>query len=267
MGEAVDMKINSWFKVEKVHPKIYALAEFNHWEKAVSYLLIGKTKAALFDTGMGYGDIKKEVEKITDLPVEVFLTHSHWDHIGGMNQFEKIHILDNDFELKSLKKGFSSKEVNELTNGLLFKDPFNIREYEVKGREEVLKINDNDNVLIGDLKLKVISTPGHTPGSACYFSEKLNVLFSGDLIYSGPLYAQLFESNLGDYINSIFKLKKIVNDKTIVFPGHNQMKCSPELLDEVFKGFEKLNNGKVISEIGQQNFEYKFRSFSIITNV
>ncbi len=49
---------DSWFTVEKIDNFTYAISEYGHWENAHSYLLIGKTHAALIDTGLGIGDIK-----------------------------------------------------------------------------------------------------------------------------------------------------------------------------------------------------------------
>ena len=48
------------------------------------YLAVGDKKAALIDTGCGIGNVLDEVREITDLPVEVLLTHGHLDHCGGM---------------------------------------------------------------------------------------------------------------------------------------------------------------------------------------
>ena len=85
-----------WFTVQKVRPQLYALAEFNHFEKVVSYLVVGKTQAVLFDTGMGYKDIHKVIRTITKFPVAVFLTHKHWDHIGGVRKTDTVHTWSRD---------------------------------------------------------------------------------------------------------------------------------------------------------------------------
>ena len=56
------------------------------------YLLIGEERALLIDCGLGIGDIKGAVEKITDKPILVVATHGHVDHAGGDGQFEKIYV-------------------------------------------------------------------------------------------------------------------------------------------------------------------------------
>lgn len=78
----------NWFTIKKIKKNIWGIAEFKHFEKVISYLFIGKNFCLLFDTGMGIGDIKKEVRKLTTLPVVVVNSHFHYDHVGGNNSFE-----------------------------------------------------------------------------------------------------------------------------------------------------------------------------------
>ena len=76
-----------WFTVERIDDATFALSEYRHWEETHSYLLLGRDRALLLDTGLGVGGLRREVEALTDRPVTVTLTHVHWDHIGGCVQF------------------------------------------------------------------------------------------------------------------------------------------------------------------------------------
>ena len=53
------------------------------------FLVLGEKKAALIDTGSGFGDIRQLVSQFTSLPVQVLLTHGHMDHCGGVFFFEE----------------------------------------------------------------------------------------------------------------------------------------------------------------------------------
>ena len=90
----------NWFTVKKLANNIWGIGEFKHREKAISYLLIGKKKALLFDTGLGIKGLKKRIDKITKLPVEVINSHSHYDHIGNNHEFNKIIYGKNKRALK-----------------------------------------------------------------------------------------------------------------------------------------------------------------------
>jgi glyoxylase-like metal-dependent hydrolase (beta-lactamase superfamily II) len=76
-------------------PHVYALAEFEHVEKVISYLVVGDSQALLFDTGLGKKSIHNAIKTITKLPVTIFLTHSHWDHVGGVIKRDTVFSFAN----------------------------------------------------------------------------------------------------------------------------------------------------------------------------
>jgi glyoxylase-like metal-dependent hydrolase (beta-lactamase superfamily II) len=71
-----------WFHVYALDDDTYALSEPKYWQQNVSYLLVGKRRALLFDTGPGIYSIRAEVERLTSLPVIAIPTHLHFDHVG-----------------------------------------------------------------------------------------------------------------------------------------------------------------------------------------
>jgi glyoxylase-like metal-dependent hydrolase (beta-lactamase superfamily II) len=52
-----------------------------------TYLVIGRDRAALIDSGLGVGDLRAEIGTLTSLPCTVLNTHYHWDHVGGNSFF------------------------------------------------------------------------------------------------------------------------------------------------------------------------------------
>ncbi len=72
-----------WFEVYKVAPGTFAIYEPHQSEEVISYLIVGQKQAMLFDTGMGIGNIKRIVSRLTSLPVVVLNSHTHDDHVGG----------------------------------------------------------------------------------------------------------------------------------------------------------------------------------------
>ncbi len=63
--------MNEWFTIEKIDDDTFALSEYKHWEETHSYLLLGKKRALIIDSGLGVDNIKCAVKKITALPVTV----------------------------------------------------------------------------------------------------------------------------------------------------------------------------------------------------
>lgn len=89
-----------WFTIKKINKYVWGIGEFKHFEEVISYLVLGKNKALLFDTGLGIKNIKKEVIKITNLPITVVNSHNHFDHVGGNKFFKKILLINS---LESIK--------------------------------------------------------------------------------------------------------------------------------------------------------------------
>lgn len=87
------MKKN-WFTVKKLKANIWGIAEFEHFEEVISYLIVGSKKALLFDTGMGIKNIREVVTQITKNEISVINSHQHYDHVGGNNLFSNILTKD-----------------------------------------------------------------------------------------------------------------------------------------------------------------------------
>src|SRR5713101_7496187 len=92
-----------WFEVYKVAPATFALYEPHQSEETISYLIVGTKQALLFDTGMGIGNIKAIVARLTSRPIVVLNSHSHDDHVGDNWQFPIVFGMDTAFTRASAK--------------------------------------------------------------------------------------------------------------------------------------------------------------------
>lgn len=88
--------VDPWFTVQGLDSKTFAISEYGHWEKVHSFLLLGETRAALIDTGLGIDSIKRITDQLTDLPIIVLTTHVHADHIGGHGDYDTIYVHGDD---------------------------------------------------------------------------------------------------------------------------------------------------------------------------
>jgi glyoxylase-like metal-dependent hydrolase (beta-lactamase superfamily II) len=142
----------------------------------------------------------------------ILLTHGHFDHILGVSGLKKatgaqvvIHNDDADFLLDPKK---SLAENN-------FPEP----QLPV---EADIKVADGDELFLGEEKITVVSTPGHTMGSVCYIVENDRVLISGDTLFCMTAgRTDLYGGNEEMMIESLKKLIALEGDYRVL-PGHNR---------------------------------------------
>lgn len=251
--------MEDWFLIEQIDKNTFAISEYKHWEETHCYLLIGSKRAVLIDTGLGVANIKCVVEDITTLPILVINTHIHWDHIGGHKYFKDIMVHEKEVEwlsgkfplpLQIVKKNLTLKPCG-------FPDDFEIEDYNIFHGHPTSIMHDGDIIDLGSRKLKVIHTPGHSPGHCCFYEEDKGYLFSGDLIYKGCLDAFYPTTDPLAFMHSVDKIRTLPIKK--ILPAHHQLNISVDLIDKIASAFHglyrqnKLQQGNGIFEFG--NFQ------------
>lgn len=247
--------MGNWFTVEKIDNKTFSISEYKHWEETHMYLLLGEGKALLIDTGLGVSNIKKEIDKLTNLPITVATTHVHWDHIGGHKYFndiavhklEKSWLLNFPLSLEDVKSSLLKKQCD-------FPKDFNINNYKIFEGTSNIILNDNDIIDLGNRKIKIIHTPGHSPGHLCFYDIKNKYLFTGDLIYEGKLDAYYPTTNPIDFKNSIHKIRKLEIDK--ILPAHHKLNINLDIIEKIWLAFKHIEtNGNLKQGSGIHEYD------------
>jgi glyoxylase-like metal-dependent hydrolase (beta-lactamase superfamily II) len=165
-------------------------------------------EAIIIDPGGGAREILKFVEK-NNLKIKYIVnTHGHLDHTYDNRKIKEatgapllIHKLDAEM-LTSPAKNFS------LVMGIIFKSP---------PADKLL--NEGDIIEFGNISLKVLNTPGHTPGGISLFTDK--VVFVGDTLFTGSVgRTDLPGGSMEELLKGIKEKLLILPDDTIVHPGH-----------------------------------------------
>ena len=138
------------------------------------------------------GDADKILAQLADTsPRYILVTHNHLDHIGALD------------ELKSRLKIPVAVHPLDATRLPVHTD---------------IELHDSDIVEVGRLKLKVLHTPGHTPGSVCFLLGKY--LISGDTIFPGGPGKTTTPADFEQIVKSIETKIFVLPDDTEVYPGH-----------------------------------------------
>ncbi len=263
------IQINSkWFEVYQITPNIIAIYEPGQFEEVISYLITGKEKAVLWDTGTGIGDIKQIVDQLTDLPLIVLNSHTHYDHVGGNYQFDTIYGVATDFTKKNA--GGRPHEVAKefITGDWIWKPTpagFSNDTYELKPFQITKTIAHQDQIDLGGLTLEILHTPGHAPDALCLLDRTNRLLFTGDTFYPAPLYAHFDESDVDQYVESANYLAKLIVDVDHILPSHNIPWASSDYLKKMAIAFQQIKSGKAKYAETDGAKEYQFDGFSVIT--
>jgi len=260
-----------WFEVYKLTEDTYAIYEPFQFEEAICYLAIGNEKCALIDTGTGIADLKALVAELTDFPVFVINTHTHWDHVGANSQFDDIACFNHPECIRKLTDGFSNEKLRpSLIGDSIWKalpetiDPVT---WSIPPVNPTLVFEDGFIFELGGRTLEVLYTPGHSPGSVCLLDRKNRILFTGDTYFPGPLYAHPEDVNIADYIASIQKMETLLAEYDYVCSGHNDPWVKSEVIQRVSKAFGDILSGSGTYEEDRGLRRYFFKGFDILIRI
>jgi hydroxyacylglutathione hydrolase len=200
------------------------------------YLVEGSDKAVLIDAGTKITDLDKIVASITKKPIMLVATHLHPDHTGSaVNYFPEIYINEGDAA--------------------------SIPQFMPNYKGKVMHLKDGEVIDLGERKLDVVFTPGHTPGSTTFIDKKAGYGFSGDSFGSGNL---LLFGTFSTLIDTCQKTSAIMEKYGIkyLYPGHyfgkntetkqrvdDMIALSKDVLSGKVKG-EANSRGLIISAYG-----------------
>lgn len=167
-----------------------------------------KREGILIDAGDDSDKIIEAVQKTKILVKAIYATHGHFDHVlavGDIRDYFECKFYIHREDLPILEKAA------ENCKRLLGRDcsnPPNPDGY----------IKDGDKIIVGEYEIKVMHTPGHTPGSVSYLSN--DAVFTGDTLFAGAVGRYDFPGgNLEQLLDSLNKLLKLP-DSFSVYPGH-----------------------------------------------
>jgi glyoxylase-like metal-dependent hydrolase (beta-lactamase superfamily II) len=289
------MPAEDWFAVREAEPGIHLLCEPPHVN---AYLIVGKERAVLFDTGMGISDIKTMVDGLTDLPVQVVNSHHHFDHIGGNQHFAGRAIHESGADLVQQEIPVEWLEAYmEYVEGMLANVPafenldrsyfrlltadttprplppeFNPKDWRIVPTAPTQLLRDGDELDLGDRKLHVFHTPGHTLDGICLFDDASGALFGGDTIMAGPIYTHLPTGDVADLARSARRVATDLSGQVRTVYCQHMLRYSVDqaFVREVADGAEAILEGaakpvKGTDILNQDVTEFWFNRFSITT--
>ncbi len=177
-----------------------------------SYILADKQsrEAFIIDPGEDVSGIMNRVRDLNLIVMGIINTHGHWDHIGGNQKVKEITNAPLMIGAKdSPMLTDATKNLSSML-GLFLTSPSADRE-----------LIEGDILTLGEGRLRVMETPGHSPGSVSLEGD--GFVFVGDLVFAGSIGRTDFKNgDLKTLLNMVHSKILPLGDETIIYPGHGE---------------------------------------------
>ena len=214
-------------------PHVAPLGRCNIWH------VRGSEADLLVDTGMGIAQLRPAIEDLFGHDVIAFATHTHFDHVGSLHEFEHRLVSRHEAALMAAGDAEVSRwlfrdgmdpsirdaieqagyRIDDCLIDALPQAGWNPRAWRIHPARPTRAVDEGDTVSLGRRRFEVLHLPGHSPGSVGLWEAETGVLFSGDAVYDGPLLDRLPESDLNAYARTMERLMAL--PVTVVHAGHD----------------------------------------------
>ncbi len=174
------------------------------------FLVEGRDKALLIDTMTGLRGLPAFVATLTDLPVEVALTHGHMDHAGGVFEFGRCYIHPADIPM--LDGRTLPARVGYVRGQLPPGEAPEASAFVPDDPVEFVPLKAGDKLDLGGRALEVLHVPGHTRGSLCYLDTASGDFFAGDACNNNTLLMMDVSATIEEYLGALLALKERQGD-------------------------------------------------------
>ncbi len=253
-----------WFEVERFDEGVTMIGEPLHSEDVKSYLIEGSEAVAVIDTGMGVGDFAGLVARLSDKSPIVLQTHAHFDHIGATGAFARV--LVHPSEARDLAAGYPNARfrrwlgAEHLTGAL--PEGFDPETAEIPAVAGAAPLVAGDLIDLGGRTIEVVHTPGHSPGGLTFLDRAAKVLFPGDAVYEGPMFAFRPGSNPRNYRTTLRTLAELAAIVDRVYPSHNRSPLVPDDVVAMHEAYEAIWAGRTPDRREPDRDVFDFGTFS-----
>jgi glyoxylase-like metal-dependent hydrolase (beta-lactamase superfamily II) len=176
----------------------------------------------IVDPGDDSQYISEKILSLGHTPVSIVATHGHFDHVMAVLDLQLIFNIP---FMMHKKDEFLLERMSETASHFLGHDVVEMKPILNK------MLTEGMNISIGKSSLKVIETPGHTPGSVCLYNADESILFVGDLLFKdGAVGRTDFVYGRPLILRDSVNLIMTYPEKTIMYPGHGE---STTIADEI----------------------------------
>lgn len=212
-----------WYRLHRKSDDVTLIAEpfIQEFYRCNIWHVRGRDRDMLVDSGMGVVSLCDWVPLVTERALTAVASHTHFDHIGCHHEFAdrcvhhlEAEIMANPTRAATLADPYVTDEIFDSLPPL----PYASTDYAVKSAPATRLLEDGDIIDLGDRHFEVIHTPGHSPGGIALWEVATATLFSGDIVYDGPLIEDTYHADADAYYRSMVRLYDL--PVRVVHGGH-----------------------------------------------
>lgn len=238
---------DTWYEQHKIGDGVTLIRETHvaDWLRCNIWHVAGRDHDLIIDTGMGLRPIAGEVSRLRERQVTAVVTHTHFDHAGGLHQFECR--CGHEAEAEIISRPTDANTAADI--GYLRAETFTAlpwegfchTDFKVRSAPLTRLLDEGDVLDLGDRSFQIFHLPGHSPGSIALYEIETQILFSGDVVYDGSLLDTIYHSDKEVYRESLSRLREL--PVSVVHGGHygsfgrDRM---VELIDRYLAGHDRI---------------------------
>ena len=248
----VEHDCGGWFECYELPGDIVAICEPQHLQEVNVYIIQGRDRALVLDTGMGICHIEPLVRELWPGELTVVNCHRHFDHTGNNWRFPEVLIANEPGAIRQAKEGCPHEPLANQTDEDMFlfgyPEGFIPEEYCIRPFK-ARTVEDGHVFDLGGREVELIYTPGHLEDHIMLFDRREKILFSGDMIYLGAIYVQFGSdlmgySDLDQYIASLDKIEAKFPEISAVYTSHNDFIMPPDCVGMIREALTSIRDGR-----------------------
>lgn len=212
-----------WYRVQRLSDDVTLIDEphIKPFYRCNMWHVRGRDRDMLVDSGMGVVSLREWVPLVSERALTAVASHTHFDHIGCHHEFPDRVVHRAEAEILARPGNAATLADPYVTDDIfdtLPPEPYRSVTYSLTAAPATRLVDGGDTIDLGDRHFEVIHTPGHSPGGIALWEPATQILFSGDIVYDGPLIEDTYHANAADYHASMVRLYDL--PVRIVHGGH-----------------------------------------------